>query len=1759
MSSDHASPVRIVVARSFLLVLVAALGFLGAAPLAAAPPAASATPTASLPSAERNVLVLSNSQFGLPTPDAVITSLVARLAERGVSVNNIYVEALDLARLPQLDSRRRLADLVGERVQAAQPGIVIVVGQPALAFLVDEARALLRPGVPVMTLLVPKPDVPWGGTPPPVVVIPDRVDVAGTLDDALALFPNTRRIVVVAGPDDSRSPFLEATAKALTALPRKLEVEYTSELPYEAMLQRVGSLPPETVILYGSYFGDNSGRSFVPAEVAAAVGRAANAPVFALYEAHIAKGLTGGSVVVPATVGREAADLAADILAGEKPVLAGMTTLPIASEHIFDWRQIHRWKGNASALTAWAVMRNRPPRLWDQYRREVVLTSATFAVLTALLLILGAEIRRRHRVAKRLRESEQQLASLNASLETQVIARTAALAQSEQRVRDLNATLERRVVEREGELQKTTAQLATILDNTSVGICFVRDRRLVWVNPRLAEMFGYRPAAMTGLSTRVFHADEASFDAVGREDYALLRQGRASRRELEQVRRDGTRFWAHLGGKLVDAAQPDLGSIWVLEDISTRKAAEQAREESEATLKRAQAVARLGSWWLQTDTEHFGMSEETARIFALENTGATTFAAWFARVHPDDQARVEAAWRGALAGASYDTTYRLLIQDKVTWIHALAQLEFGSDGKLARAVGTVHDVTAQKEAELEVARLQQHYRSLFEGSPDAYFVMETDGGQIVDCNRAAERMLRGTRAQILGLTPDRLAPPRQPDGTPSSPAVVSRIILEATRDGRHHFEWMHRRLDGEDFWADVSVSLLDLDRRQVGFVVWRDISARKRLEAANARLLQAMDESAEFISIADLEGRVLNINAGGRRLIGMDREMEPSKLFIADFHPAWAAERITREAVPVARTGGLWRGEAALLSADGREIPVTAAAFGLRDASGTVTAIATVQSDLTEYKAREAVLRESREQLRLALASGGLATWEWDVPRGKVQLSDRWNEMLGFAPAEGTDRFDEIVARVDPADLDRARAALDCHLRSEAAQYEAELRVRHKDGHWVWMAGSGKVLARSDDGSVLRAVGVVQDISVRKQAEQELIRAREAAEVANRAKDAFLANITHEIRTPLNAIIGMAHLLEDTPLDQEQSQEVSAIQVSSMSLLALINDVLDISKIEAGELELERHPFALRGLCEELKHIHGGLAAEKGLTLDIPPPDARIPAVLEGDGNRLRQMLNNYLGNALKFTEHGRIGLAIGEVRRDTEAKTVLLRFRVSDTGIGISDGARKDLFRPFKQGDSSTSRRFGGTGLGLSIVRQLAERMGGRVGVDSEPGKGSTFWMELPFAVSGATIDALERRGVARPLEVLIGGHDSGSGEALIAAVRQLGWHGEAVDGGPQMARRVLERLEQNSPVDCIIVHWDALGGDGRQALAELRRTLGERPMPSVVAVTAQEDPNAAAATGNIVPDSILVAPVSPSSLFNAVSAAVGAQGLGHHRALTGTLVGGEHSQWLAGIRVLVVDDSELNRDVCRRILLREGAAVTLCASGTEALAALKDAQEVFDIILMDIQMPGMSGLAAARAIRDQLKMTDVPIVALTAAATPGAKTQALASGMVDFLTKPIDPAHLVRALRTHVVAIRGQPLPLVARTPPGLVESAAAASAAPAWPEIAGIDAPEASRLLGGDVAFFKELLVKFIAENAQVVAQARVLLEAGDTDQAGRRVHKLRGQAGSLGAIRLQRAAAALEAAIGASAPDLAARFAEFTDAANEIFLAGGIAGE
>ncbi|MEY4754771.1 MAG: hypothetical protein RJA44_2446 [Pseudomonadota bacterium] len=777
---------------------------------------------------------------------------------------------------------------------------------------------------------------------------------------------------------------------------------------------------------------------------------------------------------------------------------------------------------------------------------------------------------------------------------------------------------------------------------------------------------------------------------------------------------------------------------------------------------------------------------------------------------------------------------------------------------------------------------------------------------------------------------------------------------------------------------------------------------------------------------------------------------------------------------------------------------------------------------LIELARFEAIVRSSEDAIIGKALDGRITSWNAGAERLYGYSAE---EMLG-----------QPVTCLFPPELIQDEMDLLRRVHAGEQIHPFDTRRLRKDGRIIDVSVTISPI-RDEQGRIVGASKIARDITAAKRTAEELARAKLQAEAASAAKSRFLAVMSHEIRTPLNAIIGMSYLLEQGTTSVTQREQLGTITAAGNSLLAQINGLLDFSKIEAGELILEQLHFRLADLIDESSRMFGPQARSRHLLLQWPERWDELPNWVVGDRQKLQQMLANLINNALKFTPVGAVTVAIEEL--DRQAGRVRLRLSVSDTGIGVPADVIPTLFRPFVQADASITRTHGGTGLGLALVHELARCMGGSTGVESVPGQGSRFWFEVELGLpdeGDAEHSAAAQPGRRRLLQILAADDEPTEREWFSSTAERLGWQSEVVADGPRLIEAVVERVERRQPLDCVLLDWRMPGMDGLAALAELHRRIEPQRMPAVVMVTAAERRELEQALDRqaVAPDSILTKPVKLSLLFNTVNEAVIAHGLNHDFVLQGTQLQDHGNLWLAGLEILVVDDSRLNLEVCGRLLCHEGAVPTLCESAADALAQFEARPQHFDAILMDIHMPDIDGFQATRQLRERLQGRQLPIIALTAGAMASEREEAFASGVDDFLTKPIEPQQLVRVLRRLVEATRGCSLTVQPRQP-------ARADAEPTeesrWPALTGLDTAGARARFAGDLPLFLDLLGRFEQEAPGLLDRAEREWQAGDRAQAAARLHRFRGQAGNLGAIDLQQAAGALEVQARAARLDLA----------------------
>ena len=631
-----------------------------------------------------------------------------------------------------------------------------------------------------------------------------------------------------------------------------------------------------------------------------------------------------------------------------------------------------------------------------------------------------------------------------------------------------------------------------------------------------------------------------------------------------------------------------------------------------------------------------------------------------------------------------------------------------------------------------------------------------------------------------------------------------------------------------------------------------------------------------------------------------------------------------------------------------------------------------------------------------------------------------------------------------------------------------------------------------------------------------LVSRTEDAEAASRAKADFLANMSHEIRTPMNAVLGLAYLLERSSLATEARDLVRKIRGAGQSLQSIINDILDFSKIEAGQLEIEHAPFRLGDVLDNLANIMGANAGDKDLELIIGAPPVIVGSLL-GDALRLGQVLINLTSNAIKFTSHGEVVVAVDLVEQGDKFAT--FRFSVSDTGIGIPTEKQAQIFSPFAQADTSTTRRFGGTGLGLTICRHLVTKMGGEIGVVSEPGRGSEFWFTVPLEWNNARV--LTPQSLL-DIDLLVADDNAVARDSLVETAGSLGWRAVAVESGEAALQRIVDGAGRAHDFDVVVLDWKMPGMDGLAAADAIRHAVKADPLPIVLMATAYSRDELGRRAGIDLIDATLSKPVTSSGLYNAVAGALHRRGAGMDRPLEA----GPRVPRIPDVRVLVVDDSDINREVAQRILEADGAVVSLANDGQAAIDWLLAHPDTVDIVLMDVQMPVMDGYAATSRIRQISSLADLPVVALTAGAFKTQQDAARTAGMNGFVAKPFDVDDLIETVRR-----------VAGREPSALGKAAAAPPPAERQTQNPSpIDMPQALRVWQ-DAAIYQRVLQTFATHYADCPAAVAALLEQQDQKGAAALLHKMKGAAGSLVLTEIAEIASRMEQALARN-EDLAA---------------------
>ncbi|WP_402718603.1 PAS domain-containing protein [Janthinobacterium rivuli] len=914
--------------------------------------------------------------------------------------------------------------------------------------------------------------------------------------------------------------------------------------------------------------------------------------------------------------------------------------------------------------------------------------------------------------------------------------------------------------------------------------------------------------------------------------------------------------------------------------------------------------------------------------------------------------------------------------------------------------------------------------------------------------------------------------------------------------------------------------------------LWLDITERKRSEAEFRRSKHLFGTIIEnipamvFVKRADkLSFEMVNRHA--ELTLGRSREQLLGKTDHDFFPPQQASAFVSADRKLLATGQMVEIEQEAINTADGTTRHFTTRKVVLRDDAGRPSHVLGVSIDITERKRATEVLHattwrlEQNERFIRTVTDNlpGMVSY-WGADLRCLFANKFYNEWFGRSSAElagihmsellGQELFDVYAPHVEGV------------LAGRPQSFERDLL---DPGGQVCHTWTNYIPDFDDSGGVRGFFVLASDVSELKRTElrlhelnEQMVRARDKAEAASIAKSEFVANMSHEIRTPMNAIIGLARLLEESPLERRERSYVGKIQMATQSLLNIVNDVLDFSKIEAGQMVLEQRRFQLERMLGSV----GVLLASSAWARGVEPVfvlDPGVPDELIGDALRVEQILINLVGNAVKFTAHGEVVLTIGMAAEDAASAT--LAFSVRDTGIGIGAAEQERIFDAFSQGDSGTSRKYGGTGLGLAICRRMVELMGGTLSVKSTLGQGSDFRFSCRFEKVAPPPEA-SGKGVPKALSLLII-DDNASVRAMLADwCAAQGWHSRSADSGA--AGLALLRASGEAAADLVLLDAAMPGMDGISMLTEARADEHLALPPVIMLVADQDSENLERLADSLMLAGIVSKPATPARLLAAVTAV--RDGRNGRSAPSVLPVSTPLSGLLTGMRVLLVEDNEINQEVAQYILLHSGARVAVAANGRLAVDLLTSTPDAWDVVLMDLQMPVMNGYDATLAIR-ALGLPDLPIIAMTANAMDEDRLRAIASGMNAHVAKPIDVDEMIETLTRLVRAPLG--------SGDGAVQAADAATQTPDLPAtVPGIDLAAALHRFGGDYGAFLALLKRFENSQGDAVEETRRLLATGHLQQAAQLLHRVCGVAANLGATQIASLAAETEKTLKTGQP-------------------------
>jgi PAS domain S-box-containing protein len=1194
----------------------------------------------------------------------------------------------------------------------------------------------------------------------------------------------------------------------------------------------------------------------------------------------------------------------------------------------------------------------------------------------------------------------------------------------------------------EAALRESEDRYRSVIAAMQEGVALLgADGRIRACNTSAERILGLSAEQITGRTTldprwQAIHEDGSVFPGEMHPVMQTLRTGQPCSNVVMGVRKPtGELTWISINSQALRHGDepPPYAVVASFSDITERKRTEEALRESERRWRNLTEALPQLVWTATPDGACDYFSTQWTQHTGVPDSNLLGWR-WLEVLHPDDREPTRKSWTDSVAGRGpYDVEYRVRRSDgEYRWFKTRGVPIRDGEGAIFKWFGTCTDITTSKQLEEALRQANERLDLAVRASNLAIWEVEMTDGNL---ENGRVTVINGW--EPLGYnaseTPSNFAGVFALQIHPDDQARVGRAVqayLEA-ETGEFEAEFRAPHKDGSQRWhLSRGTALRDAEGRPMRFLGSTvDITDLKRAEEAlresEQRFRTFVDHATDAFFLLDDKNTILDVNLQACQSLGYARDelvgMTPTDLDTDVAHGD--VEDIERRL----NAGETIAVESRHRRKDGTIFPVEIRGRAFWEGGRRLTVA--LARDITERKRAEEALRESERRFRTLAEALPHMVWTAE-PDGAHDYFNAHNfEYTGLTPEQL--RGWDWRATIYPADLPRC-LELWTHSIATGEPYEIEYRLRRADGAFRWHLARALAL-RDDAGRITKWFGSCIDIDDQKRAQEALRRAKEAAEAANRAKDEFLANVSHEIRTPMNAILGMTDLVLDTPLADDQRQSLKTVKSAADNLLGIINDLLDFSKIEAGKLELDLGDFSLRSVVGDTLRALAVRAHRKGLEV-VCNVQLGVPDALIGDAGRLRQVLLNLVGNAIKFTESGEVVVQVGvdAAAEPSAGPETHLRFIVRDTGPGIPHHKQATIFRAFEQEDASTTRKHGGTGLGLTIAAQLVALMGGEITVDSAPGQGSTFAFSARFELQPQPASVVAWSGdptttggppiLLRNLPVLVVDDNATNRHILEEWLRNWQIDAHAVADAAAAMDALWHRAANGRPYALVLLDARMPDRDGL-TLASMIRERTELSAARLILLTSGDRPGDQVRFRELRIDAHLLKPVQQEELLETI-----------YRVMSRPAGNGPTTVRPAPARelpttpappepplhILVAEDNEFSARLMDQLLVRRGHRVRLATNGREALALAEEG--AFDLLLLDIHMPEMDGFGIIGAIRERERTAGghLPVIALTARSRKEDRERCLAAGMDDFLTKPVATGALFAAIERLVFAHR-------------------------------------------------------------------------------------------------------------------------------------------